>query len=453
MDVPLPRPHSLATRFVVTFAAFVVAGSLLLLAWLRHQQQAEHGRVFLMLAQADANFVQRMNLPRSAKLADDLGRLLRMQIHFRDEKGLLEPALTEREAAPLKTLTMGVVHELPGQWQALMLKLDARHDMIFIRRTPEVTLSLWRPATRNALLAFWLLSAALGWVIARQVVRPVQQLTRGLGGFFASKDYVPAGAERGDEIGELARALAQARDDLLDERLRREQSERMALLGRMATGLAHEIKNPLASIQLHAQLMDVDAMDAESAQSIQLVQSEARVIEGLVNQWLYLTRPVPPKMQMLDVSEILTSTVAALTAQADHAGVLFVWSTGFSRKSESPDLLKQVLQTFGDRARLQQVFRNIMLNGIQAMPHGGALEIEVERSDKQWVFRFRDHGQGFSAAAMAHGAELFFSEKEGGIGVGLNVAQEIITAHGGTICLRNHPEGGAVVELALPLAS
>jgi signal transduction histidine kinase len=441
MDVLLPYTRSLATRFVVTFAAFVVAGSLLVLAWLRHQQQAEHGRVFMALAQADADFVQRLNLPRSAKLADDLGKLLRMQIHFRDEKGMLEPALNERESGPLKTLQLGSVHDLSGQWQALVLKLDARHDMIFIRKTPEVTLSLWHPATRNALMAFWLLSAALGWVIARQVVRPVQQLTRGLGGFFKSEDRALVEAKRGDEIGELARALTQARDDLTAEKHKREQSERLALLGRVATGLAHEIKNPLAAIQLHAQLVDVEAMDAESAESLQHVQSEARVIEGLVNQWLYLTRPLPPKMQVLDVSEVLADTVAALKAQADHAGV----------QIRLPALSRIPMQ--GDRARLQQVFRNILLNAIQAMPRGGDLEISQQCQDHPEVVSFRDHGPGFSEAALTHGPDLFFSEKEGGMGVGLNVVQEIVSAHGGTISLRNHPEGGAVVALTLPLGN
>lgn len=434
-------PRSLATRFVVTFAAFVVVGSLLVLAWLRHQQQAEHGRVFIALAQADADFVQRLNLPRSAKLAEDLGKLLRMQIHFRDENGLLEPALIGQESAPLKTLPLGEVHELSGRWQALVLKLDARHDMIFIRKTPEVPLSLWHQATRNALLAFWLLSAAFGWVIARQVVRPVQQLTRGLESFFKSRDHVPAETQRGDEIGELARALTQARDDLIEERQRREQSERMALLGRMATGLAHEIKNPLASIQLHAQLVDAGAMDAESAQSLQHVQSEARVIEGLVNQWLYLTRPVPPKMQKLDVSVVLAETVETLTAQADHAGVQI-------RFPELPEMPMQ-----GDRARLQQVFRNIMLNGIQAMPRGGELEITQQCRQQRVEISFRDHGRGFTESALAHGAELFFSEKEGGMGVGLNVVQEIITAHGGEMSLCNHPDGGAVVTVRLTLQS
>ena len=264
----------------------MIAGSLLLVIWLGKQQQAEAERVFLRLAHTDADFVQRLNLPRSAKLAEDLQQLLNMTIYFRDEAGRFEPALTGDFIQVLKEVPRNEVRDLEGGQQVLILRLDARHDMIFLRSAPEATLSLWHPATRNALLAFWLLSAALGWVVSGQVVRPVARLTRGLGGFFESRNHVPEETKRGDEIGELARALTQARDDLLNEREKREQSERMALLGRVATGLAHEIKNPLAAIQLHTQLMDGTALDAESAQSLQHVQAEARVIEGLVNQWL-----------------------------------------------------------------------------------------------------------------------------------------------------------------------
>ncbi len=438
-----PASQRLTTRFVVIFAAFVAAGSLLLLAMFQHQQEQEQERVFAALARVDADFVRRLNLPRSVKLADDLGQLLGMQIHFLDAQGRLEPLLSDKEAAPLKALEDGRVQELEGGWQVLKLGLDERHSMIFLRRKPEMTLSLWHPATRNALLVFWGLSAALGWVIAGQVVRPVTRLTRGLAGFFENRDRVPAEAGRGDEIGALARALTQARDDLVEERRRREQSERMALLGRMATGLAHEIKNPLASIQLHAQLVDAGALDAESAQSLRHVQAEVRVIEGLVNQWLYLTRPQPPRMELLDLEEVLKEVLAALQPQADHAGVRLVKHAG-----AGPGLKLK-----GDRARLQQVFRNLVLNAIQAMPRGGLLEVDSKGGEGRCVLVFRDHGAGFSRQALDHGVELFFSEKEGGMGVGLNVAQEIISAHGGGLMLKNHPEGGAWVELSLPLAS
>ena len=436
-----PPHRSLAARLGGVFLLFVIAGSLLLVIWLGKQQQAEAERVFLRLAHTDADFVQRLNLPRSAKLAEDLQQLLRMNIYFRDEAGRFEPALTGDFIQVLKEVPRNEVRDLEGGQQVLILRLDARHDMVFLRSAPEATLSLWNPATRNALLAFWLISAALGWVVAGQVVRPVARLTRGLGGFFESRNHVPEETKRGDEIGELARALTQARDDLLNEREKREQSERMALLGRVATGLAHEIKNPLAAIQLHTQLMDATTLDAESAQSLQHVQAEARVIEGLVNQWLYLTRPAPPKMQMLKPGEVLMETVETLRAQAHHAGVQLVAETTLPSA-----------QIQGDRARLQQAFRNVILNGIQAMPRGGELRIEIGDDAGRCRLTFQDSGSGFSEAALAHGAELFFSEKEGGMGVGLNVVQEIISAHGGGIMLKNHPQGGAVVVIALPMA-
>lgn len=437
----LLRRGSLATRFVFIFATFVAAGSLLLLTWLRYQEQAEDERVFLHLAHRDAEFVQRLNLPRSAKLAKDLQQLLHMNLYFRDVEGHFEPDLEAEMVVALKDRPRNTVLAIKQDEQALILRLDARHDMIFVRNAPEPALSLLHPATRNALIAFWLLSAALGWIIARQVITPVQQLSRGLGSFFDSKDRIPEEAARQDEIGDLARSLAQARDELWEERERRELSERMALLGRVATGLAHEIKNPLASIQLHTQLMDATSLDAESAQSLKHVQEEAQVIEGLVNQWLYLTRPTPPKKQSLIITNVLHETLATLKAQTDHASV------HIQTVIEPPSTV-----ILGDRTRLQQAFRNIILNATQAMPRGGILRIKITANDTDAQLTFHDAGQGFTATALAHGASLFFSEKEGGMGVGLNVVSEIVGAHEGRLNLSNHPTGGALVTLEIPLA-
>jgi signal transduction histidine kinase len=430
------------TRLVFVFVTFVAAGSLLLLAWLRYQQQAEEERIFLRLAHTDADFVQRLNLPRSAKLAEDLQQLLSMSLYFRDAEGHFEPFLQADQIAWLKDRPRNEVLSLKKGAKALILRLDARHDMIFIRAASEAALSLLHPATRNALIAFWVLSAALGWIIARQVITPVQRLSRGLASFFDSKDKIPEEARRQDEIGDLARSLAQARNELWEEREKREQSERMALLGRVATGLAHEIKNPLASIQLHTQLMDATLLDRESAQSLKHVQEEAQVIEGLVNQWLYLTRPTPPKKQPLKITDVLHETLATLKAQTDHANV------AIESVIEQPSTI-----VLGDRTRLQQAFRNIILNATQAMPLGGKLRIKLAASNTHAQLIFHDSGQGFSAAALAHGASLFFSEKEGGMGVGLNVVQEILTAHQGSLNLSNHPEGGASVTLEIPLAT
>jgi signal transduction histidine kinase len=448
MDSQTLRWHrSLAARFGAVFVVFVVAGSLLLLAWLRRQQQLESERVFVTLAHADTDFVRRLNLPRSAKLAGDLRQLLAIQIYFRDAAGHLEPPPPEALYSQLaKAPASDDVHKLADQQQALVLHLDEHHDMIFVRETTTPTLSLFHPATRNALLTFWLLSAAFGWIVTRQVLRPIGALTRKLPNFFATRSGPPAETKRTDEIGRLARALTQARDDLLEERLKREQSERLALLGKVATGLAHEIKNPLSSIQLHTQLMDTSTLDAESIQSLQHVQTEVRVIEGLVNQWLFLARPVPPQKSPLDVLECLQQTLLAMGAQAAHAGVEMDFSPSISGAGSMPLPCIE-----GDRQRLQQAFRNILINGIQAMAHGGCMRVTWTIQDTNLHLTFHDEGRGFSDAALSQGTELFFSEKEGGMGVGLNVVREIIFAHRGHMTLKNHPKGGAEVELLLPL--
>lgn len=433
MNAP-PWHRSLAARHGLVMLACVTVGSLLLLAWLAHHQRAESRREFAALAQRHADFVRRLNLPRSPKLAVDLSALLGLNIAFRARDGAtsgvaLPEGLPSQAVEPVR---------LAGGREAVVLGLDSAHDMVFLRDEPPLTLSLRRPATRHALFAFWGLSAALAWLGARQVVRPVVALTRVLPGFFHREGPPPPEVARADEVGQLARALTEARSDLHEERRRREQSERLALLGRVATGLAHEIKNPLASIQLHAQLVDTAALDADSARSLGHVRAETEVIEGLVNQWLFLARPAPPQTASQDLRALVAEALDTLSAQAVHAGVQL-------RRQDGPAVPVRV-----DRARLRQALRNVLLNAIQATPGGGTVEVGLEVRDGCACLTVRDHGPGFSAAALEQATGLFYSEKEGGMGVGLNVASEIFSAHGGGLTVKNHPQGGAQVEMVLP---
>lgn len=421
--------RSLAARHGLVLLACVTVGSLLLLAWLAHQQRAESRREFAALAQRHADFVRRLNLPRSSKLASDMSALLGVDISFRPRGAA--------SAEIVSTGTQEPVRQAEGR-EAVVIGVDAAHDMVFLREEPPLTLSLSRPATRHALFAFWAVSASLAWLGARQVVRPVKALTRVLPGFFSREGEPPPEVARADEVGQLARALTEARTDLHEERRRREQSERLALLGRVATGLAHEIKNPLASIQLHAQLVDVSELDAESVRSLEHVRAEAEVIGGLVNQWLFLARPAPPQTALLDLRALVAETLDTLAAQAAHAGVELRFEPG-------PDP-----RVRADRTRLRQALRNVLLNAIQAMPGGGVVEVVLGVASGRVRIAVRDQGPGFSAAALDQATGLFFSEKEGGMGVGLNVGAEIFSAHGGGLSVKNHPQGGALVEMELP---
>jgi signal transduction histidine kinase len=357
-------PHKLRLTLGLGFLAFIIAGTLLLLAWLRQREREESNRLFQALAQADADFVRKMNLPRSHKLAHDLELLLGMQIEF-----------FETGKAPADTE------------DRLTIRLDDKTEMVFTRAPVLSSLSLRDPATLNAFIAFWAVSGFVGWLLVR-------------------------------------------------ERLKRAQSERLAMLGRVATSLAHDIKNPLASIQLHAQLMT--PQNDEDRQAVKIIEDESEVISGLVNQWLHLANPLPPRLVKLDVTECIRGVARNLEAQARHAGV------------EVQMDLPSPAWIMGDAQRLAQAVRNLLINAIQAMPHGGQLRLHGRIVGEKLELQFADAGSGFSDEALARGAELFFTEKEGGMGVGLNIVSSVIAAHGGTILLQNDPKGGALITVTLP---
>nr|WP_246438251.1 HAMP domain-containing sensor histidine kinase [Prosthecobacter vanneervenii] len=209
------------------------------------------------------------------------------------------------------------------------------------------------------------------------------------------------------------------------------------MLGRVATSLAHDIKNPLASIQLHAQLMT--PQNEEDQQAVKIIENESEVISGLVNQWLHLANPLPPRLVKLDATECIQGVVRNTEAQARHAGV------------EVHMDLPSPAWIMGDAQRLAQAVRNLIINAIQAMPHGGLLRLQGRKTGEKLELLFADAGSGFSDEALARGTELFFTEKEGGMGVGLNIVSGIIAAHGGTILFQNDPKGGAHITVTLPL--
>jgi signal transduction histidine kinase len=288
----------------------------------------------------------------------------------------------------------------------------------------------------------WLPSCVLAWWLARRVARPLQALATAVHEVGRDRPLPALPVERTDEIGLLARALTDTHTSLLDERERRRSAERLALLGRMATGLAHEVRNPVAAIRMHAQLLE-GAPAEEAATSARLIESEAGRIELLVSQWMCYARPAPPVMTEVALGELVRQVVQILEPQARHAGVTV-------RVMEPAEALPTIQ---GDRPRLQQALLNVLLNALQAMPAGGAVTIRTCVTGNKAGITVEDQGRGFSPQAMARFGEPFFSEKEGGMGLGLAVAQELCRAHGGELRAANVSGGGAGVTMELSASS
>jgi signal transduction histidine kinase len=241
-------------------------------------------------------------------------------------------------------------------------------------------------------------------------------------------DGLPVG--RADEIGQLARAMVDTHESLRDERERRKFAERMALLGRMATSLAHEVRNPVSAIRLHAELLDGASAD-EVRVSGNLIASEAARIEGLVSQWMRYARPEAMAKSEFDVVALLREAALIIGPQAAHAKVVL----------REVDFPAAVVLLVGDRARMLQVLQNLLINAVQSMPHWGEVRMRVDATGLE----IADDGPGLSAAVLARFGEPFYSEREGGMGLGLAVSKEIIEAHGWIIELINRD--GAVVKI------
>jgi signal transduction histidine kinase len=241
------------------------------------------------------------------------------------------------------------------------------------------------------------------------------------------------------------------------------ERDRLAALGEMAAGLAHEIRNPLAAIQGAIQLLVPEGGDGrggprggepdpeQAREFLGIIADEVRRLNGVVTQFLDYSRPARSLLAPGDVNEILERTLKLLGGEIPPAVELRV------------DLERPLPRVSCDPEQLRQVFLNLALNAVQAMPRGGRLDVSTRlardelalwreaprRSDTVEV-RFRDSGPGVPAEARDHIFVPFFTTKEKGTGLGLAICQRIVKAHGGNIGLRSAAGEGAEFVISLP---
>lgn len=233
-----------------------------------------------------------------------------------------------------------------------------------------------------------------------------------------------------------ARRLAMARAALA-------RSETLSAMGRMAAGIAHEIRNPLGIIKNTAQLLREDLADMDGdvdRELLDFIPEEVDRLNETLTGYLDFAKDAPPRMQDTDLSRVVSRTIKVMRPDFEHARV------------EVLDNLQDVgqLRAQVDPRRMQQVFMNLFLNSIQAMPHGGRLQIELDGSSQELRACVRDTGVGVEATAAAHVFDPFVTTKDKGSGLGLSVVQKIVQDHGGTIQMESKPGEGAVVTMVLP---
>lgn len=428
-------------RLALPYCLFVLGASLAIVIWLQWMNRRESLRDFGETARDNARFVDRLRLPRSAELAGRLSEVLGVEVGF------------IREGEPIAGLPSGLAEIVaPYAGSGSRVVTSGARDLAFAPvDSGKVELVLLRDAGPFlAGPATWLLPGLMvsvlgggiaAWV-ARRIVRPLAILAAWLPNLDQreSPEPLPASVTQlPDEIGALARSLEETHWRLVDETERRRQSERLASLGRIAASLAHEIRNPAAAIRLHADLLAAGA-SSESTESIGLIREEVDRITDLVSQWLYIARGAPPRVEKHNLSDLAGQVARRLGPQFDYAQVEF----SLESDAEVPVAV--------DGPRLEQVVRNLLVNAMQAMPEGGRIRAAISKEDGRAVLAVHDEGPGFSREALSRWSEPFFSEREGGMGLGLTLAAEVVEAHGGALEVSNGREG-AIVSCRLPAAS
>ena len=225
-----------------------------------------------------------------------------------------------------------------------------------------------------------------------------------------------------------------------------QRSQRLAALGRLASGLAHEIRNPLGIVRAAAQMLQgALGGDQKLGEYTQVIQSEVDRVDRLIEQLLAYARPRPLARGSVDLRALAERAVALTRAYASQHGVL----CGVLESSAAPVM-------DGDGDLLHQALVNLLMNAIQATPFGGHVSVHVaftgdgQRTAATLVVR--DTGRGIAMDDLQRVFDPFFTTRDDGVGLGLSIVQQIVQEHSGTIDVQSEPARGTTFVIRLPLS-
>ena len=228
--------------------------------------------------------------------------------------------------------------------------------------------------------------------------------------------------------------------------VQKETAEKLASLGTIAAGLAHEIKNPLVSIKTLAQLLPERFDDPEFRNHFaNIAINEVDRIGSIVSDLLDFAKSSEPKIGSFDMVRLIGDTLLMLFPQLTPKGIIVK-----KRFAEGLPLIR------GDHSQLKQVLLNLLINSMEAMPHGGKITVDVFKDEdvihgNRLIVRVMDTGTGVREEDKIHLFEPFFTTKGGGTGLGLSICRKITEKHNGEITIESVHNQGTTVTLTLPL--
>ncbi len=235
--------------------------------------------------------------------------------------------------------------------------------------------------------------------------------------------------------------------DVSAERVQTEdrvESERIDSIMTLAAGVAHEIGNPLNALAIHLQLLrkrlaGVGKEAARSLETVDLLESEVRRLDGIVRNFLGAVRPSRPNLAETGLLEVAAASLALLKDQMEQLGV-----------RATVDVAGEIPPVLADRDQVQQALFNVLKNALEAMDRGGELTLRARSEDDWVVLEVADTGVGIPAEKLTRVFDAYYTTKRDGSGLGLLIVLRILRAHGGRVDISSQPGRGTTVTLRFP---
>jgi signal transduction histidine kinase len=434
------------------------------LALLSVRQIAETDRKFYLVAgrRVDSAFLHGLSLPEGARLLlwsqppDTNGELY-------DASGTVAPTAEiasivsqsrSSSSEITKTISLGkeayVAHTIP------LSGLDAQQPAAILivassrREVTQLQSSIRNVALVVALIGIALSVIASGWSAAR-ISRPIENLSEAAQDVAAGiwERKVEADPESKDEVSQLIASFNRMTDELLRQRDRAVQAERVAAWRELARRLAHELKNPLFPLQItvenlvRARRQNSPEFDEIFAESTRTLLAELTNLNKIIGRFSDFSRMPAPHLQTVDLNSLVDEVMRLFSAQLNSASnsirVEIAHAAAGASISGDPDLLRRS-------------FENLVLNAIDVMPNGGTLRIETSAARDTVALDISDTGIGLTPEECARLFTPYYTTKRHGTGLGLAIVQSVISDHGARISVSSHKGQGTTFHIEFPRA-
>ena len=402
---------------------------------LLYQNRGDHFSADLLIAPSPANAAD------AARPADKLAPLIEAASKYNQEiSGIVKWSSNAADDEVFHAIPLGGLGKDPPLLGILLVGNSRRSYVELKRRIRDSALLV---GGGGIVLAILLSTWAAG-----RVTRPVEQLAAAAQDVAAGNWNTQVEVAGNDEIAQLAESFNRMTGELLAQKERLMQAERVAAWRELARRLAHELKNPLFPLQitvenlLRARSLDAEQFDEIFRESSQTLLAEISNLKGIIGRFSEFSKMPQPQLQRVDVNEVVRGVMQLFQAQLQAPGRAPIVCR--------VELGEHVGAIAADPELLHRALSNLVLNAMDAMPNGGELTLRTRRDNGKVVIEVADTGSGLTPEECERVFTPYYTSKQHGTGLGLAIVQSVISDHYGRISVQSEPHKGTTFVIELP---